>query len=401
MNIVHIEDFFHPDAGYQCNILLKYMALEGHKVSLITSEMDKMPLYMTSFFGKNDIESKDKEFTKKTGVDIYRVPIFRYFSGRSIYKPRIKKLVTSLSPDVLYIHGNDSIIGILYTLRSKKLTFPIILDSHMLEMASKNPFKNLFRIFYKTFITPIIIKRKIQIIRIQDDDYIEKFLGIPLTLSPFISIGSDTLLFHPDEETRRNFRNENLINDNDFVILYAGKLDESKGGKLLAETFLKKIESKKNKNIILIIVGNIVSDEYGNVVRELFNKSENRILFFPTQKYIDLPKYFQSADLVVFPKQCSLSFFDAQACGVPVVSEDNNINTARLNVNNGFTFKSGDADDFRDKISFCIDMDDEKYSKMKFDSQSFVYKNYNYSDISREYMSVINKLASDYQKKTI
>lgn len=401
MNIVHIEDFFHPDAGYQCNILLKYMVLEGHKVSLITSEMNKMPDYMTSFFGKDDIEKKDEEFTKKTGVDIYRVPIYKYFSGRSIYKPGIKKLVNSLSPDVLYIHGNDSVIGILYTIRSKKTPYPIILDSHMLEMASKNPLKNLFRIFYKTFITPIIIKQKIQIIRIQDDDYIEKFLGIPLTLSPFISVGSDTLLFHPDDVTRRNFRKENLINENDFVILYAGKLDESKGGKLLAEAFLKIIESKKNKNIILIVVGNIISDEYGNGVRELFDKSENRILFFPTQKYIDLPKYFQSADLVVFPKQCSLSFFDAEACGVPVVSEDNNINVERLKFNNGFTFKSGDIEDFRDKIALCIDMDDKKYSKMKTNSQSFVYKNYNYSDINGEYMFVINKLVSDYQKKTI
>jgi len=267
----------------------------------------------------------------------------------------------------------------------------------MLEMASRNPFNKLFRKFYKTFIAPIIIKRKIQVIRIQDDDYIEKFLGVPLTLSPFISVGSDTLLFHPDDLARKNFRKENLIDENDFVILYAGKLDKFKGGKLLAEAFLKKITSKKNKNIVLIIVGNIVSDEYGDLVRELFDKSENRILFFPTQKYINLPKYFQSADLVVFPKQCSLSFFDAQACGVPVVSEDNIINTARLNFNNGFIFKSDDAGDFRDKITLCADMDDDNYSKMKTDSQSFVYKNYNYADINKKYMDVINELVSDYR----
>lgn len=38
MKIVHVEDFFHPDAGYQINILPKYMAKMGHEVVVITSE---------------------------------------------------------------------------------------------------------------------------------------------------------------------------------------------------------------------------------------------------------------------------------------------------------------------------------------------------------------------------
>jgi len=55
MKIVHIEDFFHPDAGYQVNVLAKYLKKFGHEVIVITAEMDKIPEYLTRFFGRDNI----------------------------------------------------------------------------------------------------------------------------------------------------------------------------------------------------------------------------------------------------------------------------------------------------------------------------------------------------------
>lgn len=69
MRIVHIEDFFHPDAGYQINILTKYQVRQGHEVIVVTSEMQKMPRYLTNFFGTDNIEEKDRDFTEKNGCE--------------------------------------------------------------------------------------------------------------------------------------------------------------------------------------------------------------------------------------------------------------------------------------------------------------------------------------------
>ena len=52
--IVHIEDFFHPDAGYQVNILAKYLAKANYDVYIITAEFEKIPDYLTDFFGKEN-----------------------------------------------------------------------------------------------------------------------------------------------------------------------------------------------------------------------------------------------------------------------------------------------------------------------------------------------------------
>jgi hypothetical protein len=56
------------------------------------------------------------------------------------------------------------------------------------------------------------------------------------------------------------------------------------------------------------------------------------------------------ADLAVFPKQCSLSFFDVQSTGIPVLMELNEINEKRSKNGACILFKPLDIIDFRSKI---------------------------------------------------
>lgn len=386
MRIVNIEDYFHPEAGYQINILSKYLALFGHEVIIITAETDKIPDGLTSFFKRDNIEQSDKDYTEKYGVKIIRLPIKAFISGRAIFTKALKKTIIELSPDILYVHGNDTAVGMWALSNYQKLKIPLLTDSHMLSMASVNPFNKLFHLFYKSFITPIIKKNNITVIRTQDDPYAEKVLGIPLSQAPWISYGSDTLLFHPDPDVKSEFRRENGIGEDDFVVVYTGKLDESKGGKLLAETFKKKFDTEKN--VVLVAVGNTTGD-YGKEVEKIFSESENRVIRFPTQKYCDLPRFYQSADLSVFARQCSLSFYDAQACGLPVLSEDNNINVDRCSHQNGWNFKAENAEDFRAHIAAAANMPEKEYATVGENAYRFITEHYNYEDKAREYEKTI------------
>ena len=386
MRIVHIEDFFHPDAGYQVNILAKYFAKEGHEVFVVTAEMDKFPDDLTAFFGKDNVAEADRKYEKAYGVKIIRIPVKKYISGRVVYDKKIFSTVDSLQPDVLYVHGNDTLIGIQYICKAKRLSYPIVTDSHMLEMASANKLSRYFRSFYRAFITPKIIKGNIPVIRTQDDDYVERCLGIPLERCPWISYGSDMMLFHPDEESKASFRKENNIEENAFVAVFAGKLIESKGAMLLAEAF--KARFNTGRKVVLIAVGN-TSGDFGEKVEKVFSQSENRILRFPTQKYVNLARFYQASDIAVFAKQCSLSFYDVQACGLPVVSEDNNINHDRCAHNNGKCFRIDDVEDFRAKIQEFIDMSSEEFDSYKSNSLNFIMSEYDYGMKAREYLSII------------
>lgn len=391
MRIVHIEDFFHPDAGYQVNILAKYMAKFGHEVTVIAAEIDKIPDYLTRFFGRENIPQRDQAYEEAFGVKIIRVPLVGFISGRAIYSSELMKTVRACKPDVVFAHGNDTATGMWATLNRKKFGCPIVLDSHMLEMASNNRFSKYFRLFYKYFLTPIIKKEKLTVIRTQDDLYVEKCLGIPLEQAPWISYGSDTMLFYPDKAQRDRFRQENNISDDAFVVVYAGKLDEAKGGMLLADLTCQELTS--DREVVFLIVGNTAGD-YGAAVEAKFSQAKHRVLRFPTQKYRELAQYFQAADLAVFPRQCSLSFYDVQACGLPVLFENNNINTDRCSHDNGWTFQADDLQDFKRQLEQILALSREDYEAVSRNSYLFIKDNYDYEEKAKEYMQILETVAA-------
>lgn len=388
MRIVQIEDFFHPDAGYKINILSKYFVKMGHDTTIITSELDRMPDYLTRFFGRENIAERDAEYERRYGVRIIRRPIRGYVSGRSIYKGNVAKFVNSLEPDVLFVHGNDTAVGIWLLRHLKELNCPVVMDNHMVEMASENPLRNVYRAYYKRFIAPIIIKNNIPVIRAMNDDYVEKCLGVPLDMAPWISYGSDMLLFHPDKAEREAFRRENGISDEAFVVTFAGKLDENKGGKLLAELCCREI--KTDREIVYLFIGNSVG-EYGAEVEKRLKDSKYRLLRFPTQKYSDLARFYQASDLGLIAKQASLNFFDMQACGVPMLTEGNHLNRERSSCGNAWLFKPDSADDFAAKLTEIVNLDPKELAKASESAYNFVKEYYDYDKKAQEYMDIIQR----------
>jgi len=395
MKIVHVEDFFHPDAGYQCNVLLKYLVNFGHEVTIITAELDIIPDRLISFFGREGIEQRDREFEANYGVRIIRFPAWKYFSGRVIFQRGLLETICSCHPDIVYVHGNDTFTGLWTTLHQKKLDCPLIMDSHMVDMASENKFRSLFYLFYRTFITPIIKKHNIQVIRTADDEFVQTRLGIPISQAPVISFGSDTLLFHPDKECRNAWRKEKHISDDAFIILYAGKMDVAKGGKLLADMTCLPIDT--NREIIYMIIGN-TTGEYGKEVESRFSESPYRVLRFPTQKYTDLASLFKVADLALIPRQCSLSLYDFCACGLPVLAENNPINIGRCSHNNGWTFAAENLGDFKKKLEHILALDDADWQKASKDATAFIMESYDYKVKAREYEDAIRKAYDDFYK---
>jgi len=386
MKIVHFDQMFHPDFGDQINILPKFQVKQGHEVYIITGKNNVVHPRFINFADNTNMDEKDRNFELSTGVKLIRIDIKRFISGRAIYKRGHKKIVDSLKPDILFCHFNDTVVGMYYTMLSSKLNYPVIFDSHMLEMASVNPLNKAFRRFYRLIMTPVIKNNGLKVIRTQDDDYVNRHLGIPKELTPFISFGTDTSIFKPNINVKSKFRKDKNIAADDLVVVYTGKFTEGKGGKILAEVFKNRFNSKRK--IVLIAVGNTKS-EYEKEVEDIFNKSENRILRFPTQKYIELPKFYQASDLCLFPKQCSLSFYDAQACGLPVIAEDNNINVDRLSHDNGLVYEQNNVEDLKKKIMQIANMDKDEYDRLSQNAYKFVKDSYDYKDIAEKYTKIL------------
>ena len=318
IKIVSVVDEFHPNAGYTNNVISKYLVKEGYSYDIVTTQFLEKGNYMDSFDLSN-MESKDELFTKTNGVKIHRLSCKKHISGRAVWNYKeFHTKINELKPDILFFGGNDTLIFMQFVLKNRrkiiknKLPFSIVSDSHMLDMASKNKFKKIFYFLYRLFITPIIKKAKIKVIRVQDDDFVMKRLGVPKDQAPFISFGTDTTVFYPDKVFNREERAKLCLDEKDFVVLYAGKINESKGGMLLSDLICG--EYNTSKKIVFIVVANASSDYECRVI-ERIKRSKNKTIIHPAVSYDQLPYYYKIADLAVFPKQCSLSFYDIQACG--------------------------------------------------------------------------------------
>ena len=398
MKIVHIEDFIHPDAGYQVNLLSRLQVRQGHEVVVVTGTLDKIPETLTGFFGTENIADKDEAFFRTTGVRIIRVPLIGFYSGRALFSPKLFGLVDSLRPDVAFVHGEDTVMGMQFIMRARKLAYPVVLDCHMIEMASVNRLRHVFRFFYRNVVTPRILKGEIPLIRVVDVDYVEKCLGIPLERTILLSLGTDTDTFRPDEQARRAFRKAHGLDEDAFVILSAGKLDAQKGGRFFAKAIQEKIDLSRGRSLVFVVVGTTAGD-YGKGVEEIFASSQNRILRFPTQPYLDLVQYYQAADLSIFPRQCSLSFFEAQSCGLPVLLERNEINVQRVRSGNGLLFAPEDIDDVRAKIRQFAETGEIEFKALRANARKFVLDHYDFVPIARKYTDVLEREVEKFRSR--
>jgi len=390
LRIVHLEEFMHPDAGYQINLLSKSQALLGYDVHVVTADLNGFPNDINQFFGKENIGASDAQFFKDTGVHIWRLPMIGYYSGRVVFNPvKLVRSVLNLKPDVLYVHGEDTLSGIIFILVSRWLHFPLVLDCHMLEMASRNRLRHVFRFFYRLAISPIIVKRGIPLIRVVDTDYVEKCLGVPLSHTYLLSLGTDMAYFKPSSEAKRLVRNKLGIDESEFVVVYAGKLDIEKGGKFLSGALREKLPGFIGTKIKFLIIGNMVG-EYGEGVRNEFLESENHIIILPTQKYSDLAQYYQASDLAIYPRQCSLSFFDVQASGLPVLFEENEINSQRCKNGNAFTFQPNSEESLREKILWFFSLSSDQISQMSLKAIHTAKTDYDFDRVAPKYNEVLH-----------
>lgn len=389
-----MEDFFHPETGYQINILSKIWSSMGHEVYILTSTERKVPKYLKDFLDFEGLHLKDQEYSEKYGVKIKRFNPFTNISNRMIFKNDILKFALSLKPDILYIHGNDTFIGIKVALRLSNIKVPVIMDSHMIEVASKNKFSKIFQFLYSKFITPKLVNRNMFLIKTSDTNFINEKFKYPYELTPLIGFGSDVSLFKFNEQNRNSMRAKFNISDESRVFIYAGKLEKSKGIGILVNAINEKFTSHYNP--VFLIIGNPNYDY--NFISEI-SKIDNPIIHLSTQKYNDLPKYFHMADIMIIPAQNSLTFYDAQAAQLPCILSSDNINLRRVSHGNGTVFEKDNSEDLRNKIKEYLNISKEEINKQKAESFIYISENYNYEVIASNYLSYINKSIQLFKDK--
>jgi glycosyltransferase involved in cell wall biosynthesis len=149
-----------------------------------------------------------------------------------------------------------------------------------------------------------------------------------------------------------NFKRELGIADDDFVILYAGRLSREKGIQYLiaaAESIIK-----KHKNIKFLILGE--GAERKSLESFVSQKDLHQyVKFLGFQQDID--QYFELMDVLILPSLSEgmpLVILEAFVHRKPVIANDvGGISEVVSNYENGILTKSGDIDSLHKAIEYC------------------------------------------------
>jgi glycosyltransferase involved in cell wall biosynthesis len=338
--------------------LAKGLIEKGHKVSIITTKHPKgikkekkgnlkifyvgnEPLRFNKKFCVESAKLYDK-LDKQENFDIVH-SIQGFGSGFAKYSKSEKPLVVSM-------HGT-----LKYEIRS-------ILNERSFKMFYLIPYRYLKSyLFYYPMDDSLFGKTK----RVMVDslelrrDVIKEY-RIPEKKIVVIYDGIDINRFKPINIDI--FKNNLGIEKSEKIIVSAGRIEKQKGYHLIIEVLPDLL---KYINIKLIIVG---TGKYLNFLKTLAirKKLENNIIFTGYTTDEDLVKYYNLADVFVFPTQRVEAFgiviAEAMSCGKPAIATRvGGIPSVIDNGKNGFLIKMNNLKDLTEKILLVLR--DEKMKK--------------------------------------
>jgi 1,2-diacylglycerol 3-alpha-glucosyltransferase len=319
MKIVHIClccNSYNDGWSYQDNCLPYYHKQAGNDVTVIT-----VP-FMRSI-NSNEYIIKVGEYKDQNGLKIIRKAL--KISNKSKISRRLRMyngLYNSLEneqPDIIFIHGCQ-FLDIIYIVRyaKKHSNVKIYVDGH-------EDFWNSARNWLsKNILHKIIWKRCAQLI----EPYVIKFWGVlparvdfliemydlPKEKVQLLVMGAEDekVAEAKDENIRSLIREKFNIKPDDFLIMTGGKIDQNKPQILL---LMEAIKSLKKNKVKLIVFGS-VEKQFKDKFESLLCESVQYIGWIDSKETY---KYFNAAELVVFPGLHSVFWEQVVGLGKPCV----------------------------------------------------------------------------------
>ena len=161
-------------------------------------------------------------------------------------------------------------------------------------------------------------------------------------------------------EERQNLRRQYGVGDNDWLLLYVGRISQEKQIERLTLFIEKRMSLWPQIHFMLVGAGPAVSK-----VEEIISDSPHKdgsIMFHPVLME-NVPQYYAAADLFLSASQSEtqgLTYFEALACGLPLLVQEDACLDGVLNEENGISFH--DESSFDLGLTRLLTETDEKRS---------------------------------------
>ncbi len=317
MKILQVIPAFYPAHGYGGGPRVAYeiskrLVKKGHEVIVYTTDAD-------------DEHSRfNNRFRCIDGIEAY---YFKNISNSLAFKHKIflsPGMVSMLRKDlmnfdIIHLHDTRTFQSIITYYFAKMYGIPYVIQPHG-TLTSQAIAKIGIKRSYDLFFGNKILKnasRTILLNRTEAEKNLE--LGLNEDQNKIIPNGIDLSIYRELPE-KGTFKEKYRIGINQPIILYLGRIHESKGIDLLVRAFAEL--SLKLNNSKLVIVG--PDDGYLSALKDLviLLNINDKVLFTGNISENDKIAAYVDADVFVTPSFYGfpLTFLEAMACSVPIIT---------------------------------------------------------------------------------
>jgi glycosyltransferase involved in cell wall biosynthesis len=397
MKIVVISSWFSEKMGYSENLFPKALVKLGHEVHLLTSTAQvyyDSPMYEKTYLKHLGPAIVDKCVKQIDGFTLHRLDFTRRdthrlnpFCFRGICIHNVQEYLTQLNPDIVQVvNALDEPVtydAAVYAKKYKKKIFTEVhLHASVIRVRNKKNWKERIQSFVyslhpqlhtinhtTTFCYPIAPDAA---------EIAHSLYHVPEAKIKIQPLGVDTELFCPVNNVElakeRNALRKSLgFEPDELVCIYTGRFSPGKNPQLLAEA-VHRLQLQGEK-IRALFLGNGTEQEVKAI------RTKKGCIIHPFVYMRDLPKYYCSADIGVWPREESTSQLDAAACGLPLILS-NTIHVTERVEGNGLLYEEGNADDLAHKILIMKDVSlRNKFSKAGVEK---VYREFSWTVLAQK-----------------
>ncbi len=361
LRIAIVTEQFSENMGYAENLLPKALAGLGHDVHVISSDAQvysDAPFYdevYGKFLGPARVPCGS---TIVDGFTLHRAPLRRIWR-RLRHIDGLARTLGEVRPAIVQSFDCISLTTLEASLYSIRYGYKFFTGNHTVASVypaakgySSMPWTARARIRLADTAPGFVAARRVTTCygaTVDAADIAIRFFGVPARKVALTPLGVDTDRFSPlrgpaHEAERAALRRSIGVADQELLCIYTGRFTVDKGPLVLAQAVDRLVG--EGHPVRALFVGNgptldAIAGCRGAIVRA----------FMPSAQ---LPGWYRSADVGVWPRQESISMLDAAACGLPIVISDRVLARERVD-GNGLTYVEESVDDMMNVLKTLAD----------------------------------------------
>lgn len=380
MKIVHIAHTYLDNYSYQENELPEVQARLGSEVTVISTQD-----YAHCFnYQVPDLSLLDSYCYYIGQCKIVRLPLkFNVNYRFAMYKGLFKTLVAE-HPDLIFFHEIPyfCLWDVIKYLK-KEPHCQLFVDYHCDEYNFGH--NMLSRLFLHKCLYRLMVKLTDKYVKIRyvvtpsTGIFIKKMYGIDDSKIKLLPLGGDLKKMNVCNaaKIRKEIRAELGINDQDILIVSAGKMNREKNIHLLIQAYNKLI---KTRDVKLLLVGSVENAQYLGELKKLAHNDPN-VFFLGWQSSSMVYNFFMASDIACFPGSQSVLWQQAICCGLPLICKYWE-GSEYLNVAHNVLFVQKDTvDELQKQIQYLIS-NPQILEKMKHVVEMEAREYFNYDRIA-------------------